>query len=183
MGSIIGDRFSNHAKAIWMGLTSRAFAIRLQQPARHAPCPQREPRDERDPTALAIVHDIVPFAIGEAVPVLDRTRSARSSAPGRCAPLVTLDSPTRRIFPSESHVRQGFNRGVERHHRIGHVQLVDVDAVEAQSLQAAFHRLAQVRRAGIVRPLVRPRAIPSPLRRDDQVVRGKARALRRSTLR
>jgi hypothetical protein len=27
MGSIIGDRFSNHANAIWIGFTWRAFAI------------------------------------------------------------------------------------------------------------------------------------------------------------
>ena len=50
------------------------------------------------------------------------------------------------------------------------MQLVYVDPVEAQSLQAAFHRLAQMRRAGIVGPLVRPRAIPSSLRRDDKVL-------------
>src|ERR1700722_6823733 len=50
------------------------------------------------------------------------------------------------------------------------MQLVDVDPIEAKSFQAAFHRLAQVLRAGIVGPLVWPRAIPSPLGRDDKVL-------------
>src|ERR1035438_4835432 len=49
------------------------------------------------------------------------------------------------------------------------MQLVDVDPVEAKSLQAAFQRLAQVGWGGIVGPLVRPRAIPSTLGRDDKV--------------
>src|ERR1035438_7330847 len=51
------------------------------------------------------------------------------------------------------------------------MQLVDVDPVEAKSLQAAFQRLAQVGWGGIVGPLVRPRAIPSTLGRDDKVTR------------
>ena len=50
------------------------------------------------------------------------------------------------------------------------MQLVDVDPVETQSLQAAFHRLAQMRGAGIMGPLVRPRAIPSSLGRNDKVL-------------
>src|SRR5271169_1426422 len=48
------------------------------------------------------------------------------------------------------------------------MQLVEIDLVEAKSLQAAFHCLAQVRWAGIVGPLVRPRAIPSTFGRNDK---------------
>jgi hypothetical protein len=44
----------------------------FQQLACDAPCSQREPRDERDPISLAIVDDIVLFAIGETVAVLHR---------------------------------------------------------------------------------------------------------------
>src|SRR5271154_3427040 len=51
------------------------------------------------------------------------------------------------------------------------MQLVDVDPLNAKSLQAAFHRLTQVRWAGVVCPLVRPRAIPSTLGRDDNILR------------
>jgi hypothetical protein len=36
--------------------------------------------------------------------------------------------------------------------------------------QAAFHRLAQVRWAGIAGPLVRLRGIPSTFSRDDKVI-------------
>jgi len=42
---------------------------------------------------------------------------------------VTLDSPTNRIFPSDCMLARSHRR-IERHHRIGNVKLVDVDAVE-----------------------------------------------------
>src|SRR5437660_8335188 len=49
------------------------------------------------------------------------------------------------------------------------MQLVHVDAIEAKSLQAALDGLAEVRRASIMRPLVRSRAIPSALGRDHKI--------------
>ncbi len=49
------------------------------------------------------------------------------------------------------------------------MQLVDVDPVETQSLQATFDRFAQVCRGGIVCPQIRPRAIPSTLGSDNKV--------------
>ena len=49
------------------------------------------------------------------------------------------------------------------------MQLVHVDAIQAQSLQAALNGPAQVRRAGIMSPLVRSWSIPSALGRDHKI--------------
>src|SRR5216683_94884 len=44
----------------------------LQQPAGHCSSPQRKPRNEGNSIPLAIVHDVVPLAVGKAVPILHR---------------------------------------------------------------------------------------------------------------
>ena len=46
------------------------------------------------------------------------------------------------------------------------MQLIDVDAVHAQSFEASFHRLAKVRRSGIVSPLVWAGTVPASLSGD-----------------
>jgi hypothetical protein len=51
------------------------------------------------------------------------------------------------------------------------MKLVDVDAVEAQTLQAAFERRAQVLRAAVVLPIARARPREPALGRDDQACR------------
>src|SRR5207302_8113408 len=47
------------------------------------------------------------------------------------------------------------------------MQLIDVDAVHAQSFEASFHRLAKVRRSGIVSPLVWAGTVPASLRSEE----------------
>src|SRR5260370_38941468 len=49
------------------------------------------------------------------------------------------------------------------------MQLVDVDTIQARSLQAAVVSLTQMLRAGIMGPLARPWAIPSDLGRDNKI--------------
>src|ERR1700676_2063744 len=51
------------------------------------------------------------------------------------------------------------------------MQLVHINAIKSQSLQAALHSLPQVRRGRIVGPLIRPRAIPSTFGSDHEVAR------------
>src|ERR1700723_1130559 len=48
------------------------------------------------------------------------------------------------------------------------VQLIDVDALQPQPLQASFERPREVFGAGIMGPLAWARALPSALGRDDQ---------------
>jgi hypothetical protein len=47
----------------------------------------------------------------------------------------------------------------------------DVDAIEAQTLQAAFERFGQMLGARVMRPLAGPWPLPSTLGRDDQSLR------------
>src|SRR5580765_4096908 len=76
------------------------------------------------------------------------------------------------------HVGQGFDRGVERNGRVRGMQLVYVDAVQAQSLQATFHRLTKMNRAGIMGPLAWSGTIPAALGRDNKVLRIRRERLR-----
>src|SRR5262245_44041394 len=48
------------------------------------------------------------------------------------------------------------------------MQLINVDAVQPQSFEAALYRLPQMLRTGIVRPLIRPWTIPATFGRDHQ---------------
>ena len=45
---------------------------------------------------------------------------------------------------------QGVHGGIIRDGRIGDVELVDIDAIEAQTLEAAFYCFGKMLRAGIV---------------------------------
>src|SRR5438094_6133678 len=49
------------------------------------------------------------------------------------------------------------------------MQLINVDAIQSQSLEAALYRLAQMFRARIMGPLIRSWPIPASLGRDHQV--------------
>ena len=72
IGSISGERCSNHASATCMGLARYALRDSLQGLFRRFARAQREPGNEHDSVLLAIVHHVVPLAIGEAVTVLHR---------------------------------------------------------------------------------------------------------------
>src|ERR1700730_2350761 len=50
------------------------------------------------------------------------------------------------------------------------MQLIDINPIQAQSLQAALDRLTQMLRAGIMSPLMRSWAIPPSLRRDHKIL-------------
>jgi hypothetical protein len=62
------------------------------------------------------------------------------------------------------------------------VELIEVDTVEAQPLQAPFARLAQVRRVAFSLPDIAPRANQSALGRDHQTARIRMQRLADQTL-
>ncbi len=67
--------------------------------------------------------------------------------------------------------RELADRVLDAHARIGCVELIQIDALDAQPLQARLPRLAQMRRAAASFPLIAPRADQPALRRDDEAVR------------
>ena len=78
--------------------------------------------------------------------------------------------------------RDGFHGGVEGSGWVGDVELVDVDALEAQALEAAFDGFLNVRRAGVVLPDAGAVAHPAGLGGDDEAGWIGRRGLRRSAL-
>ena len=114
--------------------------------------------------AVAVLHADDGNDLLRALDVLERDVGERD-----VADLALLSEP-----------RQGFHGGIEGDGRVGHVELVDVDALQAQALQAAFDGLLDVRRAGVVLPDAGAVARPAGFGGDDQVRRDKARGPRRS---
>src|SRR5215475_3305184 len=84
---------------------------------------ERKPRNEHNSVAFTIIHDVVPFAIGKTVSVLDRD-DGNNLAP-------TLDMLPRNVrqsneanFSLVSQLGQSFQRGVKGHERIRNMQLI-----------------------------------------------------------
>ena len=74
--------------------------------------------------------------------------------------------------------RQRLHGCVKRNRGVRHMQLIHIDPLQPQPLQASLHGRLQVLRRGIVGPLPRAHALPSTFGRDHQ-----ARRIRRQRLR
>src|ERR687897_248603 len=138
-----------------------------------APCQvsggEREPRDETDAELLAALEDVVRAAVLEVVAVLHR-----HDCDDRARPLELVDRHVRDPdVPDFALVLQLLHRSngvLQRHLRVGRMQLVDVDPLQPEPAQAALARLLQVLRAAVARPLPRPGAQETALRGDHQPV-------------
>src|SRR5947199_4535792 len=129
-----------------------------------------EPVNIGEPVPLAIVDDIVPFTVGKAIAILhrgDRNNSA-SALDMFLSNVRQCDEPN---LPLVSQLSQGFHRSIEGHDRIGNVQLINIDAVQSQSLEAALDGFSKVRGSCIVGPLIGTGAIPAPFGSDHQTAR------------
>src|SRR5882762_1128035 len=138
-------------------------------------CPQWKPGNKGNSIALTIIHQVIPFAVRKAVAVLhgdDRDYSA-------CSLDVLLRDVGQRDQANlafVSQLSQSFHRRLKRDHGVRNMQLINVDAVEAQSLEASLDRLAKVRGSSIVSPLIRAGAVPASLGGNYQASRvGKQR--------
>src|SRR6266436_5242383 len=142
----------------------------VQHVAGNFACPQWEPRNKSNSVAFTIIHDVIPFAISKAIAILngdDRDNSARSLDVLLC----NVRQRDQANLAFVSNLSQSFHRRLERDDGIRYVQLIHVDAVQTQSLEASLNRLAKVRRSCIVRPLIRARTVPSSLSGNDKARR------------
>ena len=94
--------------------------------------PERSPGDESNAVLLAMLEKVVPFAIGEAVAVLDGDdgndfAGALEVFEGDVGERDVLD------FALRAQVGKALHGRVERHGRVGDMELVDGDAVEAKA--------------------------------------------------
>ncbi len=126
---------------------------------------QWEPGNKGNSSSVTIVHHVVPFTVGKAIAVLhgnDRDNSARSHD------VLERDvgQPDQANLAFVSQLRQSFHRRLKRDNGVRNMQLINVDAIHAHSLEASFNRLAQVRGSCIVGPLIRARTVPASLSCD-----------------
>ena len=164
MGSMTFERFKTHASATCIGVAFSLPCCVLERFMRKPLLRHRGPRHKADVVLLAIVDDEVPLTIGEAVAVLhgnDRNDPA-------CALDVLAGNIGERDmadFAGLDVPGQGFHRRIKRHCRIGHVELVNVDTLQPQALEAAINRLGEMVRTGVVCPLSWPTRSTRPLSR------------------
>src|ERR1700686_2569929 len=152
----------------------RPRTVRLRDSVKNFPgnlaSSEWEPRDKSNSITLTIIHHVVPFAVGKAIAILHRgdgDNFARSLD-------MLLRDVGQRYQANLSFISQlgkSFYRRVEGHDGVWDVQLVNFDAVQAQSLEAAFTRFAKVRRSCIVGPLIRAGTVPASLGRNHQAGR------------
>src|SRR5712675_3448155 len=134
----------------------------LQHVARNSTRPQREPGNKSNSVALAVIHHVVPLTVGEAVAILHRN-DGDDFARSLNVLLRDVGQPNQANLAFVSQLRQRFHGGLKRDDRIRSVELIDLDTVQAQSLEAALHRLAKMRRRSIMGPLIRPGTVPASL--------------------
>src|SRR5260370_14812666 len=143
----------------------------LRDPVQHVAgnfaCPQWEPGNKGNSIGLTIIHHVIPFTVRKAIAILngdDRDNSARSLDVLLC----NVRQRDQANLAFVSNLSQSFHRRLERDDGIRYVQLIHVDAVQTQSLEASLNRLAKVRRSCIVRPLARAGAVPATLGRNHE---------------
>src|SRR4029077_21268142 len=119
---------------------------------------------------LTIVDDIIPFTVGEAIAVLDRDdRDNFASAVDMF--LSNVRQCNESNLPFVSQLSQCFHRRIEGDDRIGNMQLINIDAVQSQSLEAPLDSFQKVRGSRIVGPLIGTWAIPAAFGSDHEAAR------------
>src|SRR6266576_3422440 len=134
----------------------------VQHLAGNSASSQWKPGNEGNSIALTIIDHVVPFAVRKAIAVLHRDNWDDLA----CSLDVLLRDVGQRDQANlafVSQLSQRFDRGLKRDDGIRDMQLINVDAVQAQSFEASLNRLAKVRGSGIVGPLVRAGTIPTSL--------------------
>src|SRR5215475_2788832 len=159
------------------GCALMCLCYALKNFTRHLPRSQWKPRNEGDAILLTVVDHVVPFAIGETVAILHRydrhnLSGTRNMLSRHVRQRHQLD------LPLSPQLRQRFHRRLQRHPWIRSMQLVHVNTVHAQPLEAALHRLAKMRRSRVMRPLLWSRALPPGLGGDHNTWRVRIQRLR-----
>jgi len=131
---------------------ARSVCLRdsVQHLAGNFACSQWEPGNKGKSSSVTIVHHSSPIhgrqsysgSARKPIGTILRARTMCSS--------VTLDNPIKRILPSFRSCARVSNRRLKRDNGVRNMQLINVDAIHAHSLEASFNRLAQVRGSCIV---------------------------------
>jgi len=131
---------------------------------------EREPGNEGDGVLFAVVHDVVPFAVGEAVAILhgDDGNDAAGALDVFLRDVGESDEANLAFFFEQGERADGF---LERNDGIGNVELIDINAVELQAFEAAFDGLAKMSGSGVMGPLIGAGTVPATLGGNDEAGR------------
>jgi hypothetical protein len=152
------------------GASTVCFCDSIQHFAGNLASSQWEPGNKGDFIALAIVHYVVPFAVGKAVTVLHGNDGNNFA----CALDMFLRDVGQRDQANLAFVSQpsqSFNGRFKRNDRIRTVQLINVDVVQAQSFETSFNRFLKVRGSRIMGPLIRTGPVPASFGRNHKTSR------------
>jgi hypothetical protein len=116
---------------------------------------------------LAVVEEVIPLTVGEAIAVLDGDDGDDFAG---ALEVFERDVGEGDVLDFALGVEAGeaFHGGVKGDGGIGDVELVDRDAVEAEALEASFHGFLQVIWRCVVDPLAGADTLPSALGGDDE---------------
>src|ERR1700686_3827406 len=152
----------------------RPRTVRLRDSVKNFPgnlaSSEWEPRDKSNSSTLTIIHYVVPFAVGKAIAILHRD-DGDNLARALDVLLRDVGQCDQANLSFTSQRGKSFHRRVEGHDGVWNVQLVNIDAVQSQSLEAALNRFAKMRRSFIRDPLIRAGTVPSTLGRNHQARR------------
>src|SRR6202521_1860935 len=160
-----GDRYLGRRRLMARGdLGDRAANARRVAPGR-----QREPRQEGDAIALAGRKHGFGGSIRHVIAVLHRHDGRHSARYGKLADVDIGDADVADL-PLALELDERAYGIIERHARVGTVQLVEINPVGAQALEARLAGGAQMRWPAVPTPLARPRPRQAALGRNDQPV-------------
>src|SRR5260370_25273004 len=123
---------------------------------------ERRPRKESNIVLLAIINDEVRLPVGETVAILHRHNGHDLAGPLNVFARYVRERDMTNL-PLLAQLGQCFYRSLEGDGVIGSMKLMNIDTVQAQSLQTPLERFGEMFRAGVVRPLAGARALPSTL--------------------
>ena len=129
---------------------------------------ERSPGDESDAILVAVVEEVIPLAIGEAVAVLDGDNGGESAGAFQVihGDVAEADVADFALFLESD---EGFDGSLEGDGRVGDVELVQGDAVETEAVEASMDGFFEVFGAGVVGPLAGSDALPTSLGGDDKI--------------
>ncbi len=111
---------------------------------------------------LAVIDQVVPLPVSKTVAILHRD-NGDDFAPALDVFLGHVGKAHMANLTLLAQLGQCFHGGIVGDGRVGNMKLVNIDAIQAQALETAFHCCGKVLGAGIVNPLRGPTTLPPAL--------------------
>ena len=169
IGSITGDFLSSHAIATWAGCAeSLCSACECAARSREVAGCEREPGDEADALAGAVIEHVPGMPVDEVVPVLHRDDGRQSTYSGELCDTY-LRQPDVTDLPLPLKIKQRTDLILHRNLGIDPMKLVEVNSLQLEPAKALIARRAEVHGAPVRHPLIRAGTLKARLRGNHEV--------------